>query len=377
MTTFTESFMNASYGNFSSSKHHFSDVLRMYIDYTAMTPISCIGIIGNFLTVVVFSAMKQKRTYHYFMLCLSVFDFLFCVIAGGSVIAKQFKTFWKFYYHYYAVHFVSRFVAANSYCLVAILSCDRLIAIVWPIKSVVWLKTRGTRMVYVVTCFLVVLSASFHIPYLFSYDPTDEVETHRNGSTGTGNQSEFIDGIRIPDKIFRIIHGINVVCFIYGSIAIVFVCNAIVIAAMRIRRSRLASLQQDQQIDVSENNEVTKMLLCMSFVFLICVSMGSGSLRHQSTFDFDADNIRYIIQEIWDVLYLINHSVNFIVYILWTKKYRKYYWRAISCKPIEWTVDVQNIGITLVSDFLSAYNVCIMSAQGADSCSCFSRDYLC
>ena len=308
----------------------FSDTLRKYFDYTAIVPISCVGMVGNFLSILVFASIKKKFGYHCIMLFLSVFDFLFCVISAGSVVAKQFKM-WTIYY-FYVIHISQRFVAMNSYILVAVLSFNRFIHVVWPIKSVTWFKNRGTKTINTALCLIICVTAGFHIPYLFGPDPNEEQTEIIQGS----NLESNINWENPVNRMFKIFHGVNTVAGVYTPIVVVFICNVVVIIFLRRRKLQLSSMREGQQQGrESDNDEVTKMLLCMSIVFLVCVTIGSGSLRHHLTRNFDADDIGNIVLEVWEILHLVNHSVNFIIYILWTKTFRKYYRNLICCCQLE------------------------------------------
>ena len=116
-------------------------------------------------------------------------------------------------------------------------------------------------------------------------------------------------------------------------IIVVLVANIIVIIMMRRRTATIAGLQQGQQRNEAENNiKVTRMLLCMALVFLLCIGVGLAVIRHQTVTEIKGgSNFDLIVLEIYRVLRLINHSINFLIYILWTDTYRKYYKNIICC----------------------------------------------
>ena len=324
-TNGTTSLVNT--GNISESNNviFFSDTLRKYFDYTVIVPISCIGMVGNFLSILVFASIKKKFGYHCIMLFLAVFDFLFCLISAGGVVAKQFKM-WTLYY-FYVIHIFQRFVAMNSYIFVAVLSFNRFIHVVWPIKSVTWFKNRGTKIINIALCLVICITVAFHILYLFGQDPNKEQTEMIRGSDLETN----IDWENPVNRMFKIFHGANTVACVYSPIVVVFICNVVVIIFLRRRTAQLSSMREGQQGRESDNDEVTKMLLCMSMVFLVCITIGSGSLRHHLARNFDADVIGNIVLEVWEILHLVNHPVNFIIYILWTKTFRKYN-RSLICR---------------------------------------------
>ena len=161
-------------------------MIRGYIDYAVIGPIAALGIFGNILTFFIFIGMKEKRAYHCYILFLSVFDLLYCIIAyhcyilflsvfdllyciihGGGLIVRSSRAIFR-YYHWYGIHFASRFAAANSYMLVAMMSLDRLMFMVWPMKFIVWTKKRGIKMIYITIGIVIFITLCLHIPYLFA-----------------------------------------------------------------------------------------------------------------------------------------------------------------------------------------------------------------
>ena len=326
------SFANITDGTQTDDKQYFSMILEKYLDYVAVAPIACVGIVGNFLTVPVFASIENKHAYHWYILFLAVYDLLYCIIMAASIIAKQFQIFWRSYFYYYGIQFASKYISANSYVLVALLSFDRLVSITWPIKSAVWFKERGKRFICIVIGALCIVSLALHTTYLFNWKQEGRQKI-ANDSAASNVTDDAVLGAGTMDAVWTGMHITNIVCFIHGPILIVLICNVIVIITMRRRMSRMAGLQQGQIITETENNDVTKMMLCMSFVFLFCVVIAaeSGSSQNLSVRKFDADDVNYIVIEVWEVLRVVNHSVNFLIYILWTKKYRRNYKEMICC----------------------------------------------
>ena len=376
-------------------------MFRGYIDYAVIGPIAALGIFGNILTVFIFIGMKEKHAYHCYILFLSVFDLLYCIIHGGGLIARSSRAMFM-YYHWYGIHFASRFAAANSYMLVALMSLDRLMFMVWPMKFIVWTKKRGIKMIYITIGIVIFITLCLHIPYLFAgrndrgksrnpqeifnkmsfnnaktdltnkipfdsatTDPTNKMSfnnattdltnkmsfnnattdpTHKmsfnNATTDPTHKMSFNNAITdgtsvivLQEAVYAVTHHINSACFIYMPIIVVLVANLIVIIMLRRRIATIAGLQQGQQRNEAENNiKVTRMLLCMAVVFLLCIGVGLAVIRHQTVTEITGEsNFDLIVLEIYRVLRLINHSINFLIYVLWTDIYRKYYKNIICC----------------------------------------------
>ena len=305
----------------------FSVDLRFYIHYAFLLPISMLGIFGNSITMVVFWRIKNKSPYHCFIQALSLFDLIYCCCIFGKVFARMNDVVWRIYY-IYVYYFSMKCVAVCSYFTVLMLSAERLMVVTWPLRSRPWLQKRKPKSIFALMTIVVVLVVLCHVPYLYGPLPASD---GGNGTTFVTETKEAVFEIQLP--YFRIVHACILTLTKYVPIILVFIFNVIVIVMIKRQRADSAKLQQRSDSKDTDEAIVTRMLLCMAIVFLICICIDTGgpSVEHALYVNYDTMVVKNVYFEIAAVFALINHSINFLIYILWTNKYRQAYRDILCC----------------------------------------------
>ena len=183
--------------------------------------------------------------------------------------------------------------------------------------------------VTIVMLYVVIASTTIpNIVNVFVYHLTSE----QNGTIYTGKQ--FIASEVSQSKVKLLNHMLNLVLFDCMPIPVVFVCNIVILIALRRSNVLSSTTSEVQQQRKHQERQLTKFLLNISLLFLVLSGIPSIymflSLAGIRVSPSDAD-IASMVDDIRVTLSLINCAIIFIVYAVMNKKYREGY-VAILCR---------------------------------------------
>ena len=206
-------------------------IIREYIDYVAIAPIATLGVLGNLLTTLVFSSIKQKRAYHRYIIFLSVFDMLYCAIFGGGLLVRSSKAVFRVY-HWYAITFRLQ-ICSSKLLLLGRNDVRRSTGICNMANKICRLVPKERKkMIYIITGVMISVTLCLHIPYLFPVSKPGKQGGILNQTTVNESKIDPSDNL---EAIFEAIHQVNNACFIYGPIVTVLVANTVLIILLRRR----------------------------------------------------------------------------------------------------------------------------------------------
>ena len=206
--------------------------------------------------------------------------------------------------------------------------CDRVVALTAPFRYKI--LCRPMRITVTIVMLYVVIASTVipNIVDIFVYHLT----TEQNGTIHTGKQ--FIASEVSQSKVKLLLNMFNLLIFDCMPIPVVFVCNIVIIIALRGSNVVASTTSEVQQQRKHKERQITKLLLTISILFLVLNGIPSiymflslAGIRVSPT---DAD-IASMVDDIRVTLSLINCAINFIVYAVMNKKYREGY-VAILCR---------------------------------------------
>ena len=304
--------------------------------YCAVWPTICsVGIVGNILTLIVLSKVKDSSTALQYLKSLAVSDILTiaikCVFA--SLILGQ--LFWPDEYLTWTVRSFS-FLLCNptekiSKCITVLIVLDRVVAVTSPFKYKAICTPLRTTVAIVAICLLVVATTSPYVVEAFRYD----FQTEGNRTIEPSSEKEaahFLSHVFNTSKALSINIAINRFLFDVLPIPIVLVGNIIIIIGLR-RSSSVKPTSEDAGNQRKyQERQLTKLLLFVSIAFLVLCApydmlvlftliKGSGSVAP----------LAHFLHEIFRTLTLTNNSINFVIYAVMNKRYRQAYKSILMC----------------------------------------------
>ena len=288
----------------------------MFIFWGILIPIiALVGIIGNTLTILVLWRREMKSTTIYFLRTLVITDM--GIIVGGllglSIIAitQSNPAMWRFndvvYPHIFTAtnYMVMTLQMINVWVTVAV-TVERYIAICLPFRSVRLLKKRNA---FIIISIVIVVSLLYNVPRCFAYEiasgPCEHGTCYSVISSEFGKTSFFTDTYSIWLYLFLI--------YIFPFVILSVLNVLLIIELMNMRTRRLITNERES----SETNMAVVLVLIV-VVFIICQTPG---LLSQFQFFDTLTLLKFMC--ISNTLFILNSSVNFLIYTAVGKKFRK------------------------------------------------------
>ena len=211
---------------------------------------------------------------------------------------------------------ISSYITNASLCwsvwLVVLMTCERFVAIIWPLKAMTWLSVKRAKLMVVA---IYVTMAAFNSAYLVT-----STSLYLGGSArcGTlGKYRELFNKTWIPMET-------SVVTYI--PLILIFLLNVSMILKIKEARRKQAELRVESQ---ENSGQVTAMLLTVSIAFFVLTIPRSLFLIlvKQGIWDYMATPYSYsvylLINTILRLLADLNHCVNFLLYVASGSSFRK------------------------------------------------------
>jgi len=286
-----------------------------------------IGIVGNTLSLIVLSRQKNKNSTTIILLSLMIADLCFLIALVVALYLQiavlfapdyAFSIFFKFITPFNV--FVLPVLGRIGHVLLVVMSIERAIAVTFPIK-VKQMCTKRTMIILIVSVYLFV--ALLNIPNLFLY----EVKTV---TLPDGNMTTYValGSFGKHVKAFEIYYICSEVILCFIPMSAVIICNCIIsftlITSATWRKRNTDSCAQNNNDEI----QITKTLLGITFTYVICLLPAVISRLiilndPSSTFYQQTNGIHRILGLAGFFTESVNSSVNFIIYIAFSKTYRK------------------------------------------------------
>lgn len=291
-----------------------------------------IGLIGNSITIYVFSQEKPKSSTTYLVISLAIADLL-CGILHVFYLLLQFRNY--DFKHFMTNNLINGFfmtrlifyVDGMSRLIKVILVIERCFAVYIPLRVHIILTPRRT-MAAVTSVFCLVLLSS--IPELLHIGTKED-----NSSSSTYQMA--LNAIKEHRPVFEW-YG-NLFQILYGVVTLVFTscCNIAIIIGVRNSIYITKNITNETVLRrISRQRKMTRMLLKMStFYVFTCLpkDIGAAILLGDTHGKIVYDGNYYFQSVLLFGLSLsfLNNSVNFIIYGASTASFRQKYLEACYC----------------------------------------------
>ena len=340
--------------NVTSTVYITKDTLNVIIFIVAiiMIPAFCLlGSIGNILSIRVLANKRMRNQTNTVLLALCISDTLFlihCLLytfinaysQSDPIRGEAFRSHVYPYIGAYGSVITARFTS----CLTTLLSIQRFVAVFYPMQAKT-ICTRSNTIVAIVTIYIV--TSLVFIPFIFKYESV-EIIVNENITRHVMNKTTFYEN---NVKFYSVYGTVLNVIFRFSPLIIIFILNIVMIKVVHRtwKERRSMSIQESDSPQTlrlcSRNNrhcsshdqqKITAMLVTVSMVFLVCILPGAvNSIATHVASSYSPvgkkRNLYMLISTITFLLETINSSVNFIIYMAMSKRFRLLYKEMFCC----------------------------------------------
>ena len=295
---------------------HSSQAFEVVLELYVMSLLCLIGLFGNVMCVVVLRRDKQRRETSFLLQALAIADGLYIICALLRYPLKHLipdKADYVVMQPY--VFPLLKTCQTLTIWMMVLVTVDRFMHVCHPLQTPEILRRRGTAVVIVYIAAII-----YNLPRFFDSCIMRWVDVCANTTTTRMVYSTTFNKV----LYFDIYKYLMYIIFLYVlPLATLLVLNIKLIQAIRISKRRVQSAHSS----ASYENNATLVLVIIILVFIICetpellLKIATVVSRHlQSTGIFNTHLIRFGI--INEVLMVINSSSNFIIYVLFGKRFR-------------------------------------------------------
>ncbi|XP_014675442.1 PREDICTED: probable G-protein coupled receptor AH9.1 [Priapulus caudatus] len=319
-----------------------------FIVNSVMLPIVLVvGISGDVLNIIVlWKSDKLRGTSYTYLRWMSITDLAVLIVKSVQVTFTRFPvesrplSTVRFYAHGYLL-LINSFVCMSS-LLVAVVSIERYLSICHPLRFQ-FLHTKKTARIAIGA--IVIVSVIIHIPHTFDRYVAKHVSQTTNATYYTREWNQSVRNIVIYAYVWPVVQQ-----FFYSFLPIVcLLClNPPIILAHRRSLAQRRRMQAKQTNDAArharEQRRMLVMLLCVSVVFLVCMTpqailailISSVSVSAINTLAF------FMFRQIANLLEKINFAANFYAYSLASGAFRTSFREVLPC-CFRWRVQPESL----------------------------------
>nr|KAG5702897.1 hypothetical protein BaRGS_034670 [Batillaria attramentaria] len=299
------------------------------------------GVVGNVSSLAVLVQHRMRSTTNMCLAALAVSDLLLLLHSLTFAVYQMYGLSdpagaWRVRKITYPIlgAYTNIVFARITTWLTTMLAVERCIAVYFPIKAKAINSRRGTLLAIIL---IYVVTALAFLPTFLQYKVI-YVTTPQNTTKPVMTYSALGQ-----NKAFTVPYGyvLNVL-FRFIPIFVLIVVNTLIILAIRrtgvLRRN--ISLR-DRQGGGVEQNRITKMLVAVSGVFLVCTLPGAvNTIASRSIPDYcrlcPKSNLYQAISTVTFFLETLNSSVNFVIYMVFSRNFKRTYQEMFCCQSPRW-----------------------------------------
>ncbi|XP_064615310.1 orexin receptor type 2-like [Liolophura sinensis] len=278
-----------------------------------------VGIVGNVIVCVVYSTKIGKSNTNMFILQLGMFDLFVCVVVMPFMLAVLLKTFTFLSNTMCKIYFYSTYLSTSASLLVLMaIALDRYNKVCRPLKPGITIR-MATHLFWVSLFVGSILSVS--VPYV--YGLSTQVYKHHGGAVVNGTTCGILDSVR-----GSMLHKTHVYTLFAIFIAgYCFIIMLYILVAMRVRRRARRPQPTVTFKDTTFKGQVrfTQQPTTSGIVQHVIGPVQKGKQRgfvnsiNGSTMN---NKSAAALERFWRSLFLVNHSINPIIYSLLNKQFR-------------------------------------------------------
>ncbi|KAH3877072.1 probable G-protein coupled receptor B0563.6 [Dreissena polymorpha] len=305
-----------------------TDSLQCYV----LPILTVIGILGNICSLIVlFQKKLRTSTTTMILIGLAFSDTCFlatnmvrkssCIISHYDKLLSEIVSNTTFYY----MHYLKTAFSRVSTFLVVLISLERVIAVGLPLKAKT-LITKRRILAGVIACYVIAFGGLAAYPPQYTYTFVGK----RPFIAYTDFAKNNVESLKIYNDYFLPIG------FRHIPVVIVFLLNTVIIVLVHRsnRFQKTASVQDSKRKD--DQKKITRMLLTVDIVYLICLLPGDIFLRcsieiPEFQYFRSQHNLFLAISDITLLFEMINSCINFVIYMVLNRNFYDTYMRLFCC----------------------------------------------
>ncbi|KAK6180135.1 hypothetical protein SNE40_012340 [Patella caerulea] len=271
------------------------------------------GILGNILsfTVIVSSNLIQSTTCMY-MIVIAVLDTVILIPRTGVLMEIYNRDLiicnLASFLFYFPIHCVALLIVAMTF--------ERYIVVKYPLKAAGWVtKTRTKRIILAV----VVFSSLINIPQITMKRIAFDAENFKTRCFYEGESNVFF--------FAKIYPWIDAIVYCYFPVSSLMILNILIIKNLKTSKQNLNECTNRRSVINKQQTQITIMLILVSCAFLILTGPVGAMLVIEKYLwipkSLEDLGRFHLIHAVTDNMMFINHALNFILYVVSGKKFRK------------------------------------------------------
>ena len=289
-----------------------------------------VGLAGNIMSLAVLIHQGYREPTNLLLIGLTITDLLYvvgnfaneveCLVRPFDPLLAMSLQVWIWYY-LVIVNFVFSRISRLFICLVAV---ERYIVVRYPFKANL-LITNKVAFVAMVTVYVSTFGLCFILFFVHKVDETFHPEL--NMTVPHIQFSQFaIDSF---DSLFVHIDFVLPLLLGFLPVALVLFCSCSIIRALRLSVIERSHMTGNSDVrSIAAQQKVTKMILSICILFIICTLPGlitqTARLLFRKDGFIETGRYRNITEVAYSIVFLfslINSSINFLLYIVTSKKF--------------------------------------------------------
>jgi len=306
--------------------------LQLFIWIYVLPAVVLIGIVGNIVSIILLlrKAFRQTTTGVYLPLT-AVADIMF-LLTGALEILEVTHVFDVREYNVWTcrMYKVLHYTAGDvSIWLLVAFTFDRFIAVCFPLRKQ---RVCRWRRAVVASTVIVLLSLAKNVHEFWTRGPEYTTSGQFRRICGSQQQYHFFLQFVRPWIAFTLIVAVPFILILFFNCMIVHV----LIKSHRLRKAAVATptpteTENGPSLSSFGFRQTTFMCLGISFAFLVCVSPSIVLLIGKPYWQRDYNNTKAVC----NLLGFVNHAVNFLMYCLTGRRFRRALTTTVSCRRDE------------------------------------------
>ncbi|RUS73288.1 hypothetical protein EGW08_018961 [Elysia chlorotica] len=318
--------VNADPCKYCDMKYHKARAIIWAFSVVIIPSVSIVGLFGNISSILVLYHQGLNKSSNILLMAMAVGDIFF--LLGTNNILDIWRTFYKtnithdeakaFYFVHTFQNFCMELGNGMSVLLVVLVTLERLVAVYLPLKFTAIIRPFRTRIAVVVVILIAIFKALWgFIVFKFSYNQKKGVPVIK-----------WTDFFHDNEEFFT--HMTGAYDYILGFIPVLTVCAGCILIGVKVsiaaaNRAKMLSSggEKGAAQKVPRNSRTTLTLLSVCALFTCTLGVGfclESLMTPEQTWKY------YIIRyKVTFLLYTINSSCNFIIYVGMNKNFRDTY----------------------------------------------------
>lgn len=300
--------------------YHLS-LLNFWINGVLTNIIVLLGMIGNFLTIIILSQRAMRSSTNYYLSALAIWDsaVLICTLLliglPGALPQEDVYMTHVFAYVVSYIYPIALIAQTATIWLTVSFTVERYIAVCHPLKAATMCTiTRAKTVITGVS----LGSTLYNIPRWFDYTPTRIAGPLSNDTVVVPSRTAFSQNPIYLQVYFSWLY-VPIMCIV--PLLILLVLNLFLILAVRHSQRQ----RKDMNVRQCRENSITIMLVSIVMVFIVCQV---PALVYNLAYAVDNAHVQMnfgyqILSNLRNFLVNLNSAVNFILYCALGQKFRR------------------------------------------------------